>query len=209
MQRKQRATSRKGAKLSDVPKQQRRDCITVSTTLPKPPRTYMFRQIDPTFSTFSGVVGSSSEIGYYFQATNLGNWASFSALFDQYRILAIRFAFLPRTNVVSGTAYNPPLYTVIDYDDLNTIGSKSGYTQRQNCTETSVYQSLERTFAPRFDFAAYSGVFTSYANTVGWIDCGSPTVQHYGLKVFIESCSTPAPVWDLKVEYYIQFREVI
>ena len=41
---------------------------------------------------------------------------------------------------------------------------------------------------PRISTAAYSGAFTSYTNTKApWIDCNSPTVQHFGMKFGIDA----------------------
>jgi len=170
----------------------------------------MYRQLDASGSTFSGVVGSTAQNAYVGQLSYLTNSAAFSALYDQYRIVAMRYTFIPRTNVVSGTAYNPPMYSVIDYDDAAIIASRAAITQRANVAVTQVYESLQRTFKPHVAVAAYSGAFTSYKNEAAdWIDTASTTVQHYGLKVFIDACTTPAPVWDVEIEYFIEFRNVL
>jgi len=195
---------------SDIPPPHRCTLVTSSTAIPPIPKNYTFRQLDTNGVTIAGVVGSVAGGAFQFNLNSLSNAAAFVALFDQYRIRAIRLTFLPRTNVVSGTAYNPPLYTVIDYDDTATLGTRSAMTQRDCCTVTQVYESLQRTFTPHIAVAAYSGTFTSYANEVApWLDCGSPSIQHYGLKWFIDSCATPAPLWDVEIEYWIEFRNVI
>lgn len=194
----------------DVPTGIRRDVSTSSVSVPSAPTHYVFRQLDPSGSTVSGVVGSASYNAHAGQLAFLGNVAAFSALFDQYRIVALRYTLIPRTNVVSGTAYNPPLYTIVDYDDASPLSSRNAFTQRANVTVSQVWQSVSRTFKPHAALAAYSGAFTSYANaTSPWIDLNSTTVPHYGFKWYIDSCNTPAPVWDMEIEYWIEFRNII
>jgi len=205
-QRKKRTSGGNG----DIPPPHPCDIATSSVTIPKIPRTYLYRQIDQSQTTFSGTVGSVTAGAFAGQLSNLNNSAAFVALYDQYKILALRYTFIPRTNVVSGTAYNPPLYTIIDYDDTAVLGTVAAMTARDTCSVTQVYESVQRTFRPHIAVAAYSGTFTSYKNEpADWIDCASPNVQHYGLKTFIYSCATPAPVWDVEVEYFLEFRNVL
>ncbi len=204
------AKTKRAPSNQDVPLTPRRDIVSNSCSIPPIPRSYVFRQIDPSGVTFSGVVGSAYQNAYYGQLNFLSNAAAFTSLFDQYKILAMRYTFIPRTNVVSGTAYNPPMYSCIDYDDAVPITSRSEMTQRSNVAVTQVYESLQRTFKPHVAVAAYSGTFTSYKNEpADWIDVLSPGVQHYGIKMFIDPCLSPAPVWDIEIEYWIEFRNVL
>jgi hypothetical protein len=157
-------TKRERQSNGDIPKATKCDIVTTSCAIPAQPQIYRYRFLDPQGLTVSGVVGSSAYGSFYLQAINLSNWPALSGLYDQYRIVCARFTFLPRTNVVSGTAYNPPLYTIIDYDDISAITFRSQMTERVNCCVVPVYKSHQRTFKPHIDYATYSGAFTSYGN---------------------------------------------
>jgi len=54
--------------------------------------------------------------------------------------------------------------------------------------------------------AAYAGSFTSYANMEPqWIDCASPSVQHYGFKCAVNPTGV-AMTFDLIGKIWVQFR---
>jgi 2'-5' RNA ligase len=152
----------------------------------------------PTFSQFS------------FAFSNLDQYLSLSAVFDQYRIMEIECSFIPHLTVVNTVALYAGMFsTVVDYDDatpLTTVGQANDY---QNCLTTGGSIPHKRRFTPHTAVAAYGGgVFTSYTNlTHPWIDTTSPGVNHFGLKTAWTTTSTNAE-YDLSVRYRLQFRNV-
>jgi len=133
----------------------------------------------------------------------------FKTVFDQYRILQVTVRFVPLGVPPPGGGYNP-LNTAIDYDDASPLTSVAAITAYDTCQETSLGQYVERTFTPRFAGAAYSGTFTSFTNTVGWIDIASDGVQHYGCKYFSFASATTiaAPLYTIEIAAILQFRSV-
>jgi len=151
-----------------------------------------------------------------FQLSDLDAYTEFTNLFDQYRIHMIRMRFRPRFNfaaVVSTTDIMPRLYTVIDYNDANPITGVAQLRQYQTLKETNFDADHVRCFKPKVAVAAYSAAFTSYMSvTGGWIDTGSPAVQHYGLKGLVEAGhagQVNLQVWSIETEYFLEFRQVI
>jgi len=197
----------------DVPFEKRCDIVTISTRLPAEPRNYHFTQLDGT--VINPIVGSSSAAvtgSYYTLLSGLQNGTSFQSIFDQYRILAVDFVVKPRTNsvVVTGTSTPSPMYLVIDYDNSTALASASAATQFSSCAVVECYQSCRRVYKPRIAVAAYTGAFTGYENTSGWIDCAYNNVYHYGLKWYIPTCSVSlVPEWDIVARVHIVFRNVI
>jgi len=142
-------------------------------------------------STVATLVQSTADVlgVIYFTLDNLLGYTEFTTLFDQYRIDFAEVRFRPMynqftvNNPSTGALY-PPILTVIDYDDANTI-TKAQALEFSTCREVSVAKSFSRKLVPKFAVAAYSGTFTSYAPKTGFVDCNSPSVQHYGVKYVI------------------------
>jgi hypothetical protein len=192
----------------DVPPPHRCTVTTISCPIRVPPKTYIFKQMDTTLTTFQGSAVAGS--GFVFFATLSGNIAqatTFTSLFDQYRFLSMSVAVLPRQSITTTASGQPSYFTVVDYDDATTPTSRAFMVDYDNCTQCEVYESVSRTFSPHVALSAYSGAFTSFANRAyQWIDVASPTVQHYGFKFWIDVCSAPVPVWDISISYVIEFQ---
>jgi len=115
----------------------------------------------------------------------LNDYASYSSIFDQYRIQQFTVEFLP----VAPSTASSVLYTVFDYDD-STAAPISQLLQYDSLRVTPSNMFVERTVAPKVALAAYSGTFTSYASSSPWIDVASAGVNYYGLKYGLAASST-------------------
>jgi hypothetical protein len=145
---------------------------------------------------------------YSFTLGALPDSTEFTALFDQYRIMQVRMEFTPLFVDTSATVPYPPIYTVIDYDDSNTItGLQANEYDSVMFSPTGTY--FERTFNPRIAVAAYSGAFTSFMQPKAgtWVDCASPGVIHYGLKTVLPVANAANQVWQVRAHLFLQFRE--
>lgn len=204
---------RTGGPDRDVPKGGKVDLATYSCRLFRQPRNFRYVQKDYT-SDIVPITGSNVAAvagAYYFVATNLSNWTSFAAIYDQYRVTGIEFTLRPRFESISlSTTSNTPMRLVIDYDDATVLSSLAAAEEYSNCMTVEAYQSAKRVFCPAVAIAAYSGAFTSYANRQRqWIDVVSSSVQHYGLKWYIPiSPTTSVPVWDVMISVCIEFKNV-
>ncbi len=150
---------------------------------------------------------AETQLGSYFTLAQNPNSASWATLFDQYciPIVVCNVRFSENVNTIAGGAA-PRCYTVLDHDDANTItvAQAKAYS---TCKEQRTVDNVTRIIYPRIATAAYSGVFTSFANSRSWIDCASTTVQHYGMKTAIEA-DTRSPVGEylLRFTIYYAFR---
>jgi hypothetical protein len=146
----------------------------------------------------------------------LDNSAAFENVFDQYRIDAIRMTCKPSNNAVglvtNSTTTLVPLYCVIDYDNTSNLATAAAAREYANCIVLEPGESFVRTFQPRVAVAAYSGSFSSFENVEPpWIDCASPSVQHYGVKILVPgvtAAQTLLQSWDVTYEYYVSFKSV-
>ena len=101
------------------------------------------------------------------------------------------------------------MYSVIDYDDSNPLTTSSAFREYSNCTETQ-YESIRRSWIPTISTVAYvsGGAATGYMNVYSpWISIGSPTVEHFGLKVGMEGGAGTIPqVVEVNTDFLVEFR---
>jgi len=175
---------------------------------------YTCRQL--TNGEIAATPTTNAAFAYNFQLANLDGYTNFTSLFDQYMLDAVRVSIVPNNNAINlqvNTTVNlVPLYCVVDYDDASVPTSIAQMREYDNCIICEPGESIIRTFSPRLAAAAYSGAFTSFLNLgPQWIDAASPTVAHYGLKIFIPgvaSGQTQLQTWDVQFEYYYSFRSL-
>lgn len=157
---------------------------------------------------------------FSFQLSDLPNYTQLTQLYDQYRILAVKAEFIPRTPPIqyyNGTASQsgsaPVLYTAIDLDD--TISPTSGSLlshESVKCHGAFTPMSCNkyvRWLRPACAVELYqTGGFGGYgARTNQWIDTTSSSVQHYGLKWWVATAATtPAYYYDIVFTYYMEFK---
>jgi len=200
----------------DVPHRARRTYVTSSMSLPRTVSMYTTRQVVDG-PLISAVANTNVSGNFTFALNNLDQVTSFTGLFDQYRIDAIRISIVPQNNaiglVTNTTTTLPSLYCVLDYDNATNLATAAAARQYDNCIELAPAESLERTFQPRLALAAYGGAFTSYGNLAPqWIDSASPGVIHFGVKYYVPAATAGQvllPTWTTIIEYYVSFRSII
>jgi len=150
----------------------------------------------PTFSAAS------------FQLTDIGQYNSWTNIFDQYRIREIEVWLVPQQSETTANTSMGLMTSVIDYDDATALTTIANALDFENALTTSGMAGHYRRFVPHVAMAAYAGAFTSFANVSSpWIDAASPTVPHYGLKT-AWTPTTSAQNYSLIARYHLQFRNV-
>jgi hypothetical protein len=175
---------------------------------------YRFRRTS-TSADVSQLAASDNSGGYAFVLSNVPGYTEYTALFDQYKIEMVRVIWRPRWNFSAigsiATDVNPLFISVIDYDDASTLTIAQSL-EYQSYKETRFDQDHVRCIKPRIALGAYSGTFTSFANVPApWIDCASPSVQHYGIKFVVSGGAlgqTALMTYSAEVEYFVKFRQV-
>ncbi len=158
--------------------------------------------------TLSGSTTLDTFEAFTFQLNAIIDHTSYETIFDQYSIVSVILRFIPSVsqNATAGVDYGR-LYTVIDYDDANTITLDQA-TSYQSLMVTSALLPQTRLIYPRVATAAYSGAFTSYANQRAWIDCGSNAVIHYGIKAVLSASTGNFQNYDVEATFVVCFRNV-
>ena len=136
-----------------------------------------------TSFTSSGAVPTFGAVN--FTISQITDVSSFTALFDQYRIDLIEVLMEPQVTEVTTAAADVGEYiSVVDIDDSNVPTSYGDLCSYSTAQQSRGSMSHYHRFVPGVAVAVYSGAFTSFASTTSmWLDCGSPTIQHYGIKL--------------------------
>jgi len=102
------------------------------------------------------------------------------------------------------------MISVLDYDDSTSTAS-AALRQYESAVQVQSTRPMTRTLCPHVAIAAYSGAFTSFANKkMVWIDSGSPSVVHYGVKSALINCQVVSQtIYDVQARYVVQFRNTI
>jgi hypothetical protein len=169
-----------------------------------------------TYQGLAVVSSSNSVFANYaisFTAANLTQIASLAAIFDQYMINLVELWLIPRSPATpySSSTNRGLMYTVIDYDDASTLTTASDYLSYTNCVVCPATDGVYRSFAPHIATAAYSGSFTSYANSKPiWIDAASTGVQHFGFKAGFGQTAAAADniTYDIIIRLSTSWRNV-
>lgn len=164
---------------------------------------------------YSGFVTGSTVIdtlgSLIFQLQNVPNSGEFTALFDQYKINGVKVVFMPRANS-SEVGTNQGLikfFSAIDYDDNTAPTSINDLLQYENMKCTNTSKDHKRYLRPKIAREIYNSVTTTaYGPTSGWIDCTNAAVPHYGIKYALQQLPSGAQSMDIKVTYYLAFKNV-
>lgn len=160
-----------------------------------------------TSAVINSNTSTESVANFTFTLASLPDFADFTALFDQYCIVRVDLKFMPQTTENNSTADPGNLYTVIDHDDSAGLSSAQA-NEYESLVVTNCTKGQIRTVYPRVALAAYSGVFTSFANQRAWIDVASTGVIHYGLKTVQSVSTTNVYKYTVEIVYYLAFRDV-
>jgi hypothetical protein len=136
-------------------------------------------------------------------------YASFTNLFDQYRITELEFRFVPKINANSSIVSTGLFHVVVDFDDVNVLTSIGQALDYENCKVVPGYKPITVRFRPRVALGAYSGAFSAFANEPAstWLDCASTNVQYYGVKT-AWTLTSAVTYYDMYVAAKLQFRNV-
>lgn len=148
--------------------------------------------------------------GFSFKLNQYTNYASWTVLFDKYRIRALDIHFVSSgiQENTSATQIAPTFHTALDFDnDTNpvSIDEVIRYSKSTSCIATS---NFRRHFIPRVGREVYNGVAsTNYeeAEPWVWLDCASAATPHYGLKLAMSTASTNSYLYRVHVRMTVEF----
>lgn len=149
--------------------------------------------------------------GYNFSLNDLPNYTEFTALYDMYKINAVKISFIPQMtqNISLGAINNAYASTrflsAIDYNDGSAPSSSDDIREYQSCKITPILRTHTR-------FIRKPKILDSSGYSISpWLSTASPAVDYFGLKVAVEpmnSTSTETMTYTVECKYYLAFKNV-
>lgn len=177
-------------------------------------------------TTYNGVGLPNTDVpvmkAFSFQLNDLPNASEYNVLFDQYKITGIKLRVIPKaamttqgssTGTIASVGYGQ-VVSVIDYDDADTPTSKDQLLEFGSAKVTSVSRIHQRYFKPKILNQVYiNSISTGYSPVrSNWLDNSYPTIQHYGLKLWIDApqssnnTTSSSISYDVYATYYFMCK---
>lgn len=138
--------------------------------------------------------------------SGLANQSKYVALFDEYRIEQAEI-WLEPSIVMSPSVGSAQFGSVIDLDDANTPSQFGDVTGKQGAIVSETGTGHYHKWRPFVANALYSGAFTSFGSEPApWIDCASPSVQHFGVKAMVPAADGIARLYYYTIRVVVSFR---
>lgn len=181
-------------------------------------------------TSISGTSGTTNTYGQiHFELADLPSFAEYTALYDFFKINAVKVMFIPLSNVTLlpfhgaatdlnynlQTEFSNRFMTVIDYNDRNVPSDMNTLRQYSNCRVSTNNRVVKRFFHPKptvaMDEDSEHGSVYGIAQTTGptpWISTSSNQCEYYGLKYGIEhpSFTENVTLYRVEVKYYLSFK---
>jgi len=166
--------------------------------------------------------GATAEFGAIaFSLQDLPQVASFTALFDQYKIEKVHLRIRPYNEaiaVLANAAANlavPSIYVVVDRDDNNVAGTLNALTEYDNMVKIDGSGCLDVILEPSITPAVFaSGAFSGYAvsnDQDTWLDVANTAIPYYGVKfgvTALDAAATYTWQWFVEAWYVVSFKNV-
>jgi hypothetical protein len=174
----------------------------------KPEQIFQFDQMAFSQAVFANSVSVPTFQSYLFTLSQVHQVGTLTSAFDQYRVTEIEYWLVPEISSSASTSTGS-LFTVLDFDDSVALTSVGAALDYSTCKMGPSHFTHYRRFKPHVAVAAYAaGAFTSYKNeTSPWLDCNSPAVEHYGVKIAATITNT-VQNFDQYVRVHLEFRRV-
>lgn len=141
--------------------------------------------------------GFPTDAGYgmSFQLSDLPNYTEFTNLFDQFRICSVKLKWIPSmtgvdmSNVFDHSQINRFVTMAYDHNDATPPASEAEIMQYQGVRQKSHSRIWTYKVYPYVAQETYkTAITTGYsAKRMVWIDSTSPTIPHFGFKMWVPS----------------------
>lgn len=170
-----------------------------------------------TVITESGATGGTVA-PYGFIPTLLPNFAEFVALYDQYKVKALKVSFIPMSNIsgftgttLSGTgpvgAYSVRSYTALDFNyDSSPATTIDQLAEYQNMKWKPYNRIHSRYFYPRINSEDTNTGYTLKEQP--WLNTQDNTRSHYGIYFGVDQTNAPVGtvLYKIEIKAYLAFK---
>lgn len=154
------------------------------------------------------VVGvSSNALGiinnaYTMDPSTAADWASCSALYDEFRVLGIAVTLFPRQQF-SVSALQNAIFTIYDNDSVGVLTSYNEAAEYQTLKLTTSVWTTNRPFR-----AAWSRPTSGLDTAIEWRDIGAPATSLGAAKLYGDALTASTQYFTAMIEWACEFRGV-
>lgn len=158
--------------------------------------------------------GTTQYFGTGFTLSSVPNSASYTGLFDQYRLTKIQVKFIQSfVNVVAApnSVGQPVMYIVSDMDDATPPTSISQIIEREGARilnfsgAKSVHTHTLTPYVASADLDSSLVLRSSSVRKSPWLNCSYNNISHFGLKYAFDNLPLNAQI-NLYVTYYFECK---
>lgn len=154
------------------------------------------------FSTSNPNAYLSVDGGAYANAVQ--DWSSVSALYDQYKVNAIKIVYTPHLpNDTSVTVFYRSVYVSIDYDSVTQPTTYDGIAQYERMRVVNLYRPFKLYF--RLPAVLNTSSSTVVVGRMGWLDIANPNPAGC-IQLFSEGLNLSSAYGRFTVTYYISCK---
>lgn len=173
---------------------------------------YQYKRLSGAFSTFVLSNVANAYTAYNFSLGDVPNYTEFTALYDYYKINAVKVTLLPQMtqNVSLGDVNNAwaskRLFSAIDYNDSSAVTTIDEIRQYQTCKFTPILKRHSRYFKPRINDSG-----SVYTPGRPWLLCSSPNTNYFAIKLAGETMNSSGVAnmeYTVEVMFYLSFKNV-
>jgi hypothetical protein len=177
---------------------------------------HLFIQTSSQGTVIQSSTTAITGFGRSFAASDILQFSSFAAVFDQYRIKLIEVWLTPfGSGTVPGYTAAPRFYSVVDYDDSSVSGFSVGLIQSfENCITTRCTDGHYMKFRPHIASVTGGSLSTTPTGLENipspWLDCAQTGIPHFGVKAIVDSTNGATDVKiDMVSRIHCEFRNTI
>lgn len=150
--------------------------------------------------------------GSVFSLDQVPGYAEYTAMFDFYKIKAVKIQFVPASDITLGTSVPSyetrnfdRIFTAIDYNDAGVVTSVDTIRQYKNCKWSSRNIIHTRYFKPRI--VVDQGSTDIEYRAQPWVSSTNYDQDYYSIKWAIENnASVGTKLYRIEAKFYLAFK---
>lgn len=144
---------------------------------------------------------------FYFTLNAVTGYTDFTALYDQYKIRAVKVSFIPMANITTAneSGFASLIYSTYDFNYALGTPTRDQIREYQYCKWSPYGKIHKRYFFPRVE-DSYN---TTKVGPQNWLSTANANIQYNGLMVNVAnvpSIATDEPIYKVEVKYYLSFK---
>lgn len=169
--------------------------------------TYRFKKhVD--LGTISSGLATNNYGSFLFKLQDIPNYSEMQAVFDSFRINAVRLTFIPASNITTGSNadFSNRIVTAIDYNSSTVPTSVNQLRDYESCkvSPNNVLHTVY--FKPKLNPLGTTG---NLAGPQPWVATTNATAQYFAVLYAMEhpAYASSSDLYRVEAKYYLEFKD--